>query len=125
MRRILVVAAALALLIGSVPQVASAARVTRFSDTALQVTCFPLEAEDGTAVLLGQVSEFFGNDAVVGFWESGAEYGVDPPSLISREFELTDTGSALTVVGQHGVRDEPGHRRPAPGGHGPELPMDR
>jgi hypothetical protein len=56
MRRVLVLAAMAALIIGAIPSVAGAARAERFTDDGLGLACLLLSDEQGTVYMESRVS---------------------------------------------------------------------
>ncbi len=97
MRRVLVLAAMAALLIGSIPSIASAARAERFTDEGLLLGCLIVSEEQGTVYLLAQVSAEYGGYAGMAWWEPGGEPFKDPPTLISGENVVTATVDGDTM----------------------------
>ncbi|MGH2455854.1 MAG: hypothetical protein ACRDHD_06315, partial [Candidatus Limnocylindria bacterium] len=120
LRRILIMAAAAALLVGSLPAVASAHRADRFSDSRLGIMCDMLTGEQGTAILFLEVSAQFGGSALVGYWEPGTSPEMDPPTLISNESEVIGTveGSTVDAVMQLYTFLEPDPEDPEPDFYG-------
>jgi hypothetical protein len=74
-----------ALIIGTIPSVASAARAQRFSEDVLGMACLLQSEEQGTVYLESQVSGEYGAFAGLYWWQPGLEPFDDLPSLISGE----------------------------------------
>jgi hypothetical protein len=100
MRRVLILAATAALIIGAIPSVAGAARVTRQSDEGLLLNCLIASEEEGTLYMSAQVSSEYGGYAALYWWEPGAEPFQSPPTLISGENSVIGTvaGSSLDAT---------------------------
>ena len=97
MRRVLVLAAMAALVIGSIPTIASAARAERFSDEGLILGCFIGSAEEGVVYMVSQVSGEYGGYAGLYWWGPGVRPFENPPTLISGENAVTATVDGNTM----------------------------
>jgi hypothetical protein len=82
MRRVLVVLAAAALLV-ALPSVASAHPSVRESDSHLFVMCDPVQTDDGTMAFYAAVSNQYGSDAGLAFWQGSAVPEMDFPTWSS------------------------------------------
>jgi hypothetical protein len=89
MRRVLVLAAMAALIIGTIPSVAGAARADRFTEDGLGMACLLQSEEQGTVYMESQVTAEYGGFAGLYWWEPGLEPFSDLPTLISGENTVT------------------------------------
>jgi hypothetical protein len=89
MKRLLAILAGLVLLV-ALPASASGARVTRFTDHSVTISCDGMTAVSGGgfAFFSANLSDQFGPDAFVDFWAGSAPSG--PPDLF-RDFDQTPT----------------------------------
>ena len=97
MRRVLVLAAMAALIIGAIPSVAGAARAERFTDEGLAIACLFTSEEQGTVYMVSQVSGQYGGFAGLYLWEPGVDPFQDPPTVISGENTVAATVDGNTM----------------------------
>ena len=83
MRRVLVVAAMAALVIGSVPSITAAARATRSEDDQLIMSCIVVSEEQGTVYLVAGVSANYGAASILYWWAPELDPYQQPPTLFS------------------------------------------
>lgn len=100
MRRVLVLAAMAALIIGAIPSVASAARATRMESDALAMSCLITSEDQGT--LYAEAISVSGRGGFAGlyWWAPGLEPFEEPPTLLSGENSVVGepSGSSLDAT---------------------------
>jgi hypothetical protein len=83
MRRVLVVLAAAALLVVALPSVTSAHRSVHESDSQLTVYCDPIQTDDGFLLFYAAISDTYGSDAGLVYWQPPAAPDESPPTWSS------------------------------------------
>jgi hypothetical protein len=97
MRRVLVLAAMAALIIGTIPSVAGAARAERSTEDGLGMACLLQSEEQGTVYMESAVSDQYGGFAGLYWWAPGLEPFDDLPTLISGENTVTASVEGNTM----------------------------
>jgi hypothetical protein len=96
-RRVVVMAALAALVIGTIPSVAGAARVTRESGDGIGMACLLTSEEQGTLYMEVHVGDVHGAFAGMFWWAPGVEPFEEAPTLLSGENSVTGTPEGSTL----------------------------
>lgn len=99
-RRIPVVLAAAALLVVAVPSVTSAHRAVHDSDSQLTVYCDPIQTDDGFVLFYAALSDTYGSQAGLVYWQPPAAPEESPPTWYSWQgtAQLSADGAQLSAT---------------------------